>query len=66
MVVPVNQVLVLTINIRLLQVGAPSDFLDEVITILQTMWEPNQRTFVVSEAEILTGKLNTSVLDRRS
>ena len=38
MVAPVNRVLGLTLNSRLLTVGVPPDFLAEVITILQTTW----------------------------
>ena len=58
MVAPVNRVLGLTINMRLLTVGVPHDFLHNVINMLHTTWGQHRKTFVVSEAEILTGKLN--------
>ena len=58
MVVPVNCILGLIINTRLLTVGVFPEFLSEVIHILQTMWGHHQHTFVASKAKILTGKLN--------
>ncbi len=58
MVAPVNQVLGLTINTRLLTVGVPHDFLNDVISMLHTTWGQHHKTFMVSKAEILTGKLN--------
>ena len=58
MVAPVNRVLGLTINTRLLTVGVPQDFLHDVINLLHTTWGAHRKTFIVSEAEILTGKLN--------
>ena len=58
MVAPVNRVLGLTINTRLLTVGVSHDFLHDVINMLHTTWGQHHKTFVVSEAKILTGKLN--------
>ena len=58
MVAPVNQVLGLTINMRLLTVGVPHDFLNDVISMIRTTWGQHRKTFVVSEAKTLTGKLN--------
>ena len=58
MIAPVNRILGLSINTRSLTVSVPPDFITEVITILRTTWGQHRRTFVASEAEVLTGKLN--------
>ena len=57
-VAPVNHVLDLTINTCWLTVGVLPAFLAEVITLLQTMLGPHQQSFLISKAEVLTGKLN--------
>ena len=58
MVMPVNHILGLTLNSRLLTVGVPPYFLAKVITILQTTWGKHRFAFIVNNAEILTSKLN--------
>ena len=58
MIAPVNRILGLTINTCLLTISVSPDFITDVITILQTTWGQHRRTFVASEAEVLTGKLN--------
>ena len=58
LVAPVNRILGLTLNLRKLTVGTPSDFISSTISSLRTTWGPHRKSFKAQEAEELTGKLN--------
>jgi hypothetical protein len=54
---PVQTILGLILDTNRLTVAIPSSYVNEVHKIINATWHTNRRTFVVSEAQQLTGKL---------
>ena len=54
---PVNTMLGLILDTNQLTVAIPSSYVDKVCSIINATWHKNCRTFIVSEAQTLTGKL---------
>ena len=54
---PVQTILGLILDTNQLTVAIPSSYADNVRAIINAYWHKNRRTFIVSEAQQLTGKL---------
>ena len=45
------------INTRRLAVRTPAEYVEETAQILKSTWNPHKYTFIISDAEIITGRL---------
>ena len=45
------------INTRRLAVRTPAEYVEETVQVLKSTWNPHKYTFIISDAEIITGRL---------